>query len=99
MGRVGGSGMELRWRAALILRSEDQAHGASDYHGVAGPLSVTVLKYRNPLSSVFVEAGVACGLQRNADFNGAEQAGVGFYQVTQRDGRRCSAAVAFLRPA
>jgi choline dehydrogenase len=81
------------------LRSEDQGCGAGEYHGIGGPLSVTDLKYRNPLSAVFVEAGVACGLARNADFNGAVQEGVGFYQVTQRDGRRCSAAVAYLRPA
>lgn len=82
-----------------FLKSEDQARGAGTYHGVGGPLSVSDLKFRNPLSAVFVEAGVACGLVRNEDFNGAVQEGVGFYQVTQRDGRRCSAAVAYLRPA
>jgi choline dehydrogenase len=91
------------WSYAAVLpyflRSEDQGQGASEYHGAGGPLSVTDLKYRNPLSNVFVEAGVACGLARNEDFNGAQQAGVGFYQVTQRNGRRCSAAVAYLRPA
>src|SRR5271165_3701676 len=92
-----------RWNYASVLpyflKSEDQAHGASAYHGSGGPLSVSDLKYRNPLSAVFVEAGVACGLPRNDDFNAAAQEGVGFYQVTQRDGRRCSAAVAYLRPA
>ncbi len=95
------AGREWSYAGVLphFLRSEDQAHGPSEYHGAGGPLSVTDLKYRNPLSTVFVEAGTACGLARNTDFNGAEQAGVGFYQVTQRDGRRCSAAVAYLRPA
>jgi len=95
------AGSEWSYAGVLpyFLRSENQAHGAGKYHGAGGPLSVTDLKYRNPLSTVFVEAGVACGLARNADFNGVEQAGVGFYQVTQRDGRRCSAAVAYLRPA
>ncbi len=81
-----------------FLKAEDQARGASEYHGTGGPLSVEDLKFRNPLSGVFVEAGVAIGLQRNADFNGADQGGVGFYQVTQRNGRRCSAAVAYLSP-
>jgi choline dehydrogenase len=82
-----------------FLKAEDQARGADRYHGVGGPLSVEDLKFRNPLSAVFVEAGVTFGLQRNCDFNGATQEGVGFYQVTQRNGRRCSAATAYLLPA
>jgi choline dehydrogenase len=90
------------WSYAKVLpyfrRSEDQARGASEYHGAGGPLAVQDLRFRNPLSAVFVAAGEACGLARNDDFNGAVQAGVGFYQVTQRNGRRCSSAVAFLRP-
>ncbi len=81
-----------------FLRSEDQARGAGPYHGVGGPLSVEDLRFRNPLSAVFVDGGVACGLAPNPDFNGAAQAGVGFYQVTQRNGRRCSSARAFLHP-
>lgn len=82
-----------------FLKAEDQARGADRYHGVGGPLSVEDLKFRNPLSAVFVEAGAACGLTRNSDFNGASQEGVGFYQVTQRNGRRCSTATAYLVPA
>jgi choline dehydrogenase len=92
-----------RWSYARVLplfrRAEDQARGMDSFHGAGGPLSVEDLKYRNPLSEVFVAAGVAAGLARNADFNAAHQEGVGFYQVTQRDGRRCSAAVAYLHPA
>ncbi len=91
------------WDYASVLRyfckAEDQARGASEYHGVGGPLSVEDLRFRNPLSAVFVEAAVECGLRRNSDFNGPAQDGTGFYQVTQRRGRRCSAAVAYLRPA
>jgi choline dehydrogenase len=82
-----------------FLKAEDQARGASEFHGVGGPLAVEDLRFRNPLSAVFVEAAAACGLPRNADFNGPSQEGVGFYQVTQRRGRRCSAATAYLRPA
>ena len=52
-----------------------------------------------PASPAFVEAGVEAGLARNDDFNGAEQDGVGLFQVTQRDGMRASAAVAYLHPA
>ncbi|HEU4590989.1 MAG TPA: choline dehydrogenase [Steroidobacteraceae bacterium] len=92
-----------RWSHARVLpyfrRAENQSRGADDFHGRGGPLNVEDLKYRNPLSEVFVAAGAAAGLERNSDFNAARQEGVGFYQVTQRDGRRCSAAVAYLHPA
>lgn len=90
------------WSYARVLpyfrRAEDQARGIDRYHGVGGPLAVEDLRFRNPLSAVFVEAGAACGLARNDDFNGERQEGVGFYQVTQRRGRRCSAAAAYLAP-
>jgi choline dehydrogenase len=91
------------WDYASVLpyfrKSEDQARGPSEHHGVGGPLSVEDLRFRNPLSATYVEAGIECGLPRSLDFNGPVQDGVGFYQVTQRRGRRCSAAVAYLRPA
>ena len=95
------AGEEWGYRRVLpyFLRAEDQARGADAYHGVGGPLAVEDLRFRNPLSPVFVAAGMACGLPRNDDFNGSRQEGVGFYQVTQRRGRRCSAAVAYLAPA
>ena len=96
---LGAQGWNYASVLPYFLAAEDQAHGASEYHGIGGPLSVEDLKYRNPLSAVFVEAGIECGLPRNSDFNGPVQDGVGFYQVTQRNGRRCSAAVAYLRPA
>jgi choline dehydrogenase len=78
--------------------SEANSRGASRYHGGKGPLVVADQATPNPLSMAFVEAGVQAGLSRNADFNGAEQDGVGLVQVNIRDGRRCSAADAFLRP-
>jgi choline dehydrogenase len=95
------AGVDWNYPSVLpyFIKSEDQAAGADEYHGAGGPLSVSDLKFRNPLSSVFVDAGAACGLKRNPDFNAAVQEGVGFYQVTQRNGRRCSAATAYLRPA
>ncbi len=82
-----------------FLRSEDnEVHGAP-YHGKGGLLSVSKLRTGNPVSEAFVQAGTACGYPRNPDFNGATQEGVGHYQVTQRDGLRCSAAKAFLDAA
>ena len=82
-----------------FIRSEDQQDGASAFHGVGGPLSVQNLRHTNPLSRISLEAAGQAGHPQTDDFNGPRQRGFGFYQVTQRNGRRCSAAVAYLRPA
>ncbi len=82
-----------------FLRSEDQARGASAYHGTGGPLRVEDPRSLHRLSQSFIDAAVAWGLPRREDFNGAEQEGAGFYQLTQRRGQRWSAADAYLRPA
>jgi choline dehydrogenase len=81
-----------------FIRAEDNERGESEYHGIGGPLSVSDGRSENPLSAAFVEAAIGAGYEPNADFNGAQQDGFGFYQVTQRDGLRCSTAVAYLRP-
>ncbi|MBS0382859.1 MAG: choline dehydrogenase [Proteobacteria bacterium] len=88
------------WRNVLpyFLRAEHNSRGASAVHGGDGPLGVSDLRHVNPLTRVFVEAGAQLGLARNDDFNGATQLGVGLYQVTQWNGARCSAAVAYLDP-
>src|SRR5215204_835401 len=80
-------------------RAEGNERGADALHGAAGPLTVADGRSRNPLAAAWVEAATAAGLPRNDDFNGPEQDGVGFYQLTQRNGMRCSAAVAYLHPA
>ena len=82
-----------------FLRAEDNSRGASAYHGIAGPLSVQDLKHKSPLTRAFVAASRECGQPANEDFNGQTQDGTEFYQVTQRDGRRWSAADAYLHPA
>jgi choline dehydrogenase len=82
-----------------FLKAEDNERGASDWHAVGGPLPVSDQRSGNKISPAFVEAGVEAGLARNEDFNGADQDGVGMYQVTQRGGMRASAAVSYLHPA
>ncbi len=82
-----------------FLRSEDNARGASDYHAVGGPLRVEDARFTHELCHAFVESAVAYGIERNEDFNAARQDGAGLFQVTQRGGRRWSAAEAYLRPA
>jgi choline dehydrogenase-like flavoprotein len=88
------------WNALLpVFRdAEDNVRGANAWHGVGGPLSVSDLRHHNELSDVVIEAAAAAGFARNDDFNGATQEGFGFYQVTQRNGARCSAASAYLAP-
>jgi choline dehydrogenase-like flavoprotein len=82
-----------------FLKAEDNERGASEWHATGGPLAVSDQRSGNLITPAFVEAGAEAGLARNEDFNGAEQDGVGMYQVTQRGGMRASAAVAYLHPA
>jgi len=81
-----------------FIRAERNSRGASAYHGASGPLSVVDAPYKSAAPAAFVESAVNAGAAANPDFNGAEQDGVGFYQVTQSGGRRCSAADAYLHP-
>jgi choline dehydrogenase len=82
-----------------FLRAEGNSRGASAYHGATGPLSVTDPRHKSPLTTAFVDSARNAGLPANDDFNGPRQDGAGFYQVTQRRGRRWSAADAYLHPA
>ena len=90
------------WRDVLpyFLKSEDNVLGASEFHGVGGPLRVS--NQRSPRADIdrrLIAASEAAGIRRSHDYNGPEQDGVAMFQVNQRDGRRWSAADAFLRPA
>jgi len=89
------------WNAVLpyFKRAEANSRGGDTLHGGNGPLGVSDLRYSNVLSRVFVDAAHQAGIPRNDDFNGPSQEGVGMYQVTQREGARCSTAVAYLDPA
>ena len=83
-------------------KAENNVRGGDEFHGGEGPLNVTDLLSPRPISQAFVEAGVANGLHRTDDFNGARQDGVGLYQVThfhgEKQGQRCSSAAAYLHP-
>ncbi len=96
--RLGAKGFGWNDVLPYFRKSEDQQRINDQYHGHGGPLCVSDLRYINPLSEAFVQAGMQRGLPRNEDFNGASRIGVGPYQVTQRDGRRCSAAAGYLTP-
>ncbi|HKJ17378.1 MAG TPA: choline dehydrogenase [Xanthomonadales bacterium] len=95
----GAGGWDWQSVFPYFLKSEDHFLGASEFHGADGPLTVSQLRYTNPLSAVFLEAAEQAGIPRTDDFNGPHQRGVDYYQVTQRAGRRASTASAFLKPA
>jgi choline dehydrogenase len=92
----GCTGWGYRELLPYFLRAEDNARGASPYHGTGGPLSVQDLRHKSEHMRLFIAAATRRGALENDDFNGPEQDGVGFYQVTQRDGKRCSVADAYL---
>lgn len=79
-------------------RSEDQERGGDDYHGKGGPLKVSDIRDKREICDAFIEAAQQIGIPANDDFNAAQQEGVGYFQTTSYRGRRCSAAVAYLKP-
>ena len=78
---------------------ENFSRGADDYRGAEGPLNVTDHRSRTAMTQVIIDAAVQAGIPFNEDYNGAHQEGVGYLQVTQKDGKRWSAADAWLRPS
>jgi len=82
----------------LFKRSERQERGADAFHGDTGELSVSNMRLQRPICDAWVAAAQEAGYPFNPDYNGAAQEGVGYFQLTTRNGRRCSAAVAFLNP-
>jgi choline dehydrogenase-like flavoprotein len=91
------------WSFAEVLpyfrRGEDNERGESAYHGVGGPMAVSDGRSLCPLVDAMLEAAVEAGHELNPDLNGERQDGVGRFQLTQRDGRRWSAADGYLHPA
>ena len=100
--RWAASGL-THWSYAHALpyfrRQESWEDGASEYRGGNGPLATRRSRYADPLFDAWLEAGVAAGHPVTEDYNGAQQHGFAHMQCTIRDGRRCSAADAYLRPA
>jgi len=91
------------WSYAEVLpyfkKAENQERGPDDNHGVGGPLNISSVPQVSPIADVFIQACAQWGLPVNDDFNGATQEGVGWYQVTQKNGERHSTVDAYLKPA
>ena len=95
--QLGNAGWSYDDVLPYFRRAENQERGADEHHGAGGPLDVTDLRARHELHDAFMAAAEEAGYRRNDDFNGAAQDGVGPLQLTVRNKRRCSAAVAYLR--
>lgn len=97
--RLGATGWSYADVLPYFKRAEHNERGADAWHGTGGPLNVMDQNSPHEGSADWVEAAMSLQLPRNADFNGAQIEGVGFYQVTQKDGERWSAGRAYIEPA
>ncbi len=82
----------------FFKKAEDQERGADALHGEGGPLGVSDLNQTHEIIEAYVNACDEIGIPRTADFNGEDQEGVGYFQLTTKNGFRCSSAVAYLHP-
>ncbi len=96
---LGNEGWAYEDVLPYFKKAMNQERGGSDAHGVGGPINVANLRDPNPLSSAMVDAAAEQGYPVTEDFNAGDQIGFGLYQVTQKNGMRCSAAVGYLHPA
>lgn len=94
----GCRGWDYRSVLPYYKRAEDNQLLVDDYHAYGGPLGVSTPAGTLPICDAYIRAGQELGIPYNHDFNGRQQAGVGYYQLTQRHRRRSSAAMAYLAP-
>jgi len=94
----GCEGWDYRAILPYFKRAEDNQRFSDDYHSYGGPLGVSMPAAPLPICDAYIRAGQELGIPYNPDFNGRQQAGIGFYQVTQRDHRRSSASMAYISP-
>ncbi|HXW19149.1 MAG TPA: GMC family oxidoreductase N-terminal domain-containing protein [Roseiarcus sp.] len=95
----GCEGWSYREVLPYFKRAEDNQRFVNDYHAYGGPLGVSMPISPLPICDAYFRAAQEMGIPYNEDVNGARQDGVGFYQLTQRNARRSSAASAYIDPA
>jgi len=93
---MGCSGWSYEDVLPYFKRAENQARGEDEYHGVGGPLHVSDMSFSRPICDDFIKGVADLGTPVSKDINGADQEGVGYFQLTAHNGRRCSSAVAYL---
>ena len=97
--QMGCEGWSYRDVLPYFRRAEHQERGEDEWHGSGGPLNVSDITERNPISAALLEAAVEAGIPRSDDINGAEQEGATWFQLSIKKGRRHSTAVAYLHTA
>ena len=97
--QLGNAGWSFEDVLPYFIRAEDQERGADEWHGAGGPLGVSDMRVRRDVCDAFIAGAEEIGIPRNADVNGANQEGAGYFQLTMRKGFRCSTAAGYLRPA
>jgi choline dehydrogenase-like flavoprotein len=97
--QLGNSGWGFADVLPYFRRAEDQERGADDLHGAGGPLAVSDVCEPHPLCEAFIAAAQHAGFPRNDDFNGPQQEGAGYFQLTAKNGRRWSTAAGYLKEA
>ncbi|MGI9425886.1 MAG: GMC family oxidoreductase [Hyphomicrobiaceae bacterium] len=96
--QLGNQGWSYDDVVPYFQRIESFERGGDTVRGGSGPLNVADMYERHEMVDAFIRAGVECGHEVNPDYNGAKQDGFGYYQITQKDGRRHSTAKAYLEP-
>jgi len=96
--QLGNKGWSWREVLPYFIKAEDQERGQSEFHGQGGPLSVSDQRIKLDILDVFQNAASEVGIPKVDDFNKGDNFGCGYFQVTERNGLRCSAAVGYLNP-
>ena len=96
--QLGNRGWSYQDVLPYFKKTESFERGGDELRGGDGLLNVADMYERHEMIDAFVKAGVECGYDANPDYNGEKQDGFGYYQITQKDGRRHSAAKAYLEP-
>ena len=96
--QMGNAGWGWEDVLPLFKRAEANERGADEFHADDGPLSVSDMRIQRPICDAWIDAAQSAGYPFNPDYNGASQEGVSYFQLTAKNGRRCSAAVAYLNP-
>src|SRR5690606_37297075 len=96
---MGNTGWRYEDVLPYFIKSESNERGSTPFHGAEGPLKVSNIHHKHELIEAFLDGAQEIGVPRTTDFNGQEQEGAGYYQLTTHKGLRCSAATAYLRPA
>ncbi|MDC0405392.1 GMC family oxidoreductase N-terminal domain-containing protein [Candidatus Pelagibacter sp.] len=96
--QLGNTGWSWDDVLPYFIKAENQERGKSEFHGVGGPLSVSDQRIQLPLLNEFQNAAEEFGIPKTKDFNTGDNHGCGYFQVTEKDGFRCSTSVGYLNP-